>query len=220
MTFGASKLERILILDLTTVGEEPSTGKIVESAGVLLDLTCMEVSEARSIRATEFSFVGRDGLAEQSVVELLFAMARSADAFVAHGASRLQRWLPRSLVRTLPWICSRFGCDWSFLDGAGEGYGAGLPRLAEGQEAPSRFPPTLGRCLSLASVMREVREAELGLHAPELRTILERGLARGVGEPPRCEHEGCPGYARTYLRDDVTIRHLCIEHGGSWQWIS
>ena len=249
-----SKLERILILDLTTVGKAPADGQIIESAGVLLDLAHAEVIEARSIcvhapenpdeevNGLSIAFLrslprsiapyeGDEQGVHQLAIELLFAMAKRADAFVAHDAVRVARWLPRSLERQLPWICTRFGCDWS--SACFDCYGGGLASLASAHEVdpphgvgPVTMPRALDDCLAIAKVMREVRQGELGLHAPDLLEILERGLARGAGEPPRCEHgleagDQCHGYVRTYLRADAIMgKRRCVEHGGSWQWIS
>ena len=240
------KLERLLILDVETTGLAPVEGQIIEAAGVLFDVAHAEVIEARSlcVHAPTNPAAGVNGLSvpflrslpslpdasprdrEAPALDLLFDMASRADAFVAHRASFDMRWLPLALVRLAPWICSKFSCDWP------EGcYGDHLVHLAIAHGVPVvGAHRALGDCMLIVEIMRACHHRWAGVQAAggrdrrALPEILERGLARGVGDPPRCAHgleerRQCPNYVRTYRRDAVSPR-ACPDHGGSVQWLS
>ena len=243
-------LKRVLLVDLETSSLDPAEGQILEAAGVLFDVQHAEVIEARSLvvhapsnaaeainglstaflRSLPTSINRLDGsvVDEQPAVELLYAMAKGADAFVAHRATFEMRWLPPGFVRLAPWICSKFACDWP----RGR-YGSHLTHLAIDHGVPvTGAHRALDDCMLLVRVMQAAHEHWAAHHQTSagrqwdvraLPEILEAGLARGVGDPPRCRHgledaRQCQNYVRTYLRTPTLDR--CLQHGGSSQWVS
>ena len=256
-------LKRVLIVDLETTGLDPVTEHVLEVAGVLFDLEHAEVvasssalQHAKSNAAQHVNDIPASLLrslpepflldpedkafGDVSAFQPLYGLAHFADAFVAHRAGFDRSFFPNDLARLLPWICSKFSCDWP----KGR-WGDHLTNLAIAHGVPvTGAHRAFDDCRLLAEIMKCAWSVwydddghELS-HDNHLRFILERGLARGVGEPPRCEHgldrveknaisgesvslpSQCPNYVRTFLRHDITIRKRCPQHGGSAQWIS
>lgn len=245
-------LSRVLIVDLETSALEPENGQVLEAAGVLFDVPHAEVIEARSmvVYATRNPCASINGLApsflrsiprrtianddaeeEFAAFDMLYDMSKHADAFVAHRASFEMKWLPRRITDRLPFICTKFGCDWP----RGR-FGDHLAHLAVAHGVPvTGAHRALGDCMLIAGVMRAANEHwashhrnEAGTRAWEVRAlpaILEQAIERGAGDPPRCSHGAelaephqCPNYVRTYQRSPLLRR--CPQHGGSAGWVS
>lgn len=239
--------KRVLIVDLETDSLDPAGGQILEAAGVLFDVHHAEVIEAQSrvVHATRNAAVAVNGLRPEflrdvpfgpvhevdALFDMLWSMARFADALVAHRASFERAWLPERLAEGKPWICSKFGCDWP----RGR-FGDHLAHLAVAHGVPvTGAHRALGDCMLIAGIMRAANEhyashfrsvsGTRDWNTRALPEILEQAIARGIGSPPRCSHGAdlpephqCSNYVRTYQRSPVLRR--CPQHGGSAGWVS
>lgn len=240
-----TELRRVLIVDVETGGLDPQADPVIEVAGVLLDVEHGEVIGAASLlqgapinRAEHVNQIPSSLLrslpgsmsraprrdATDPAFQPLFGLIGLADAFVAHRATFDRKFFPESIARLLPWICSKFSCDWP----RGR-YGDHLVDLALAHGvAVTANHRALDDCMLLARIMRRVRR-DYGWpngQGNALRDVLRGGLERGVGEPPRCRHglergNQCRNYLRTYIRDENSFGSKnCADHGGSAQWVS
>lgn len=224
------KLERILIVDLETTGLDPKVDRVLEVAGILLDVelgvpiasaSCLakwHANPAEGVNDISQRLLGRLHVEWDAAHAFapLAGLAEHAQAFAAHSAAFDRSFSPTLLAGRLPWICTQFGVDWP----RGK-WGASLVNtaLAHGVSVHASHR-ALDDCLLLARIMTRARE--LAQRGGGLELIFRRALDRGVGVPRRCEHAGdagqCRSWARTYSKSVVAPK--CVDHGGSGQWVT
>jgi DNA polymerase III epsilon subunit-like protein len=195
-------LERVLIVDVETTGLDREKDRMIEVAGVLVDVAHADVVACAS------TLLRADANPAEHVNEIpasllratppafswepIYHLARYADAFVAHRATFDRGFFPENLARLLPWCCSKFGIDWP----KGR-YGAHLTDLALAHGvAITRNHRALDDCLLVARVMKQADEVVQRLNregrrfgdVDDLYGLLLQGIERGVGEPNRCRH--------------------------------
>jgi DNA polymerase III alpha subunit (gram-positive type) len=238
--------ETILIADVETQGLDPGKDEVIEVAVVHFDVrhasiiaSYSSLLPADSNAAEEINGISPELLRSLSPRETLIGalrdwrwepvlhLARQADAFVAHRASFDRAFFPLDIARLLPWIDTKFACEWP--RGRWADHLTGLA-LSHGVTVMSAHR-ALDDCLLLARVMQRVQETSdfrlqtsargesdgLRSEVCGLRSILERGLSRGVGDCPKCEEPGCGSYVRGYVGVPGLIPR-CAKHGGSKTW--
>ena len=244
-------IKRVLVVDVETDGLDPATDVVLEVAAVLFDVQHAEVvasysalqvassNRAQAINGIPATLVrsvpsvfpdGALPIGDAAFVPML-GFVEHADAYVSHRATFDRSFFPADLANRLPWVCSKFGCDWP----RGR-FGSHLAHLAIDHGVPvTGAHRAMGDCMLLAGIMRATHEHYAaygrdpsGSRAWEVRalpTILEQAIERGVGNPPRCAHGAdgpeprqCPNYVRTYLRSP-TLR-CCPQHGGAAGWVT
>lgn len=223
---------RVTIVDLETTGLNREKDSIIEVAAVLFDVTHAEI-----IASSSFLIHGESNPAEningispdllsttppvyslQSAFGMLELYARHSDAFVAHRATFDRTFLKVNKLNdgviNLPFICTKFGCEWP--RGQWADHLTGLA-LSHGVTVTGAHR-ALDDCLLLARVMQRVEEM-----TESLSRILYSGLSRGIGDPNKCIAKGaygygadrCGKYVRSY-RQDV---HFCPTHDGPIGWL-
>lgn len=116
-------MKRVLILDTETTGLDPQMNQVIEVAVILYSLEHATALEAFTclIRAdgNEAEAVNRIPAAAlvtareaDAVWERVGALARFADAFVAHRAEFDRSFTPEAVRDALPWVCSKSDLAW------------------------------------------------------------------------------------------------------------
>ena len=226
---------RVTIIDLETTGLDRDKDQIIEVAAVLFDVTHAEI-----VSSSSFLIHGESNPAENingidpmllAVTPVVYSMSHAldslklyachSDAFVAHRATFDKSFLLGNAKRpgfdneennSLPWICTKFGCEWP--RGQWADHLTGLA-LNHGVTVTSAHR-ALDDCLLLARVMQRVEET-----TESLSRILYSGLSRGIGDPNKCigkaayGSDRCGKYVRSY-RQDI---HFCPLHDGPSGWL-
>ena len=117
-------IERLLILDTETTGLNPAEGAIcIEVACTLYDvdrampldtfsaLIHTDHNEAEAINGIPAALLLQAHEA-RNVWPHVEALAKSADAFVAHRAEFDRQFVPLSVGDLRPWICSKYDLEW------------------------------------------------------------------------------------------------------------
>lgn len=243
------KLERVLCVDVETTGLDREKDKVIEVAGVLVDVSSAEIiaatsclghaeeNPAESVNQIPASLLRRLSFLS-SPFEPFVQLAALADAFVAHRASFDRAFFHESIARLAPWVCSKFGIEWR----CGR-YGDHLVDLALAHGIPvTGHHRALDDALLLARVMKRSKEMEDGegiavSRRTDLAGLLAGGVKRGIGEPNKCRHpyEHFPSGNWAYdecnlsqyrdpcgkwVRSYRSDVYYCPAHGGPKEWVS
>jgi DNA polymerase-3 subunit epsilon len=172
-------MKRILILDTETTGLDPTRDACIEVAAVLFDLEHASTIEsyaslirasanpAEAINAIPAALLDSAPPADD-VWPRVEALARRADAIVAHRAEFDRGFVHASVRDSAPWVCSKFDLEWPKSTRVGDG----LVSLA------------LSHGLGVANAHRAMTDcdtlARLFMRVHEMGVDLPRMIARGM----------------------------------------
>lgn len=171
------KTDRLLILDTETTGLDPKDSATIEVACTLFDidanaavdtfsaLVFSTTNAAEAINRIPVSLL-QQGRSSTDVWPHVMALAKSADAIVAHRAEFDRGFVPSDLRTLRPWICSKFEIEWP----RGEA-GAHLVHLALAHGVP-----VFSAHRALADVDTLVRTFQAAAAMTDVRAMLARAM--------------------------------------------